>query len=99
MRRSDQCGAFDPRQRAIGIVGVSDAAIAVAPDDEIALGFEKADGALLGFLELEIAVGKLLDLRFELAQSPAQVAAAKKHDSDHDAGDRKKTSRTDGEEM
>ena len=60
-------------QRAIGVVDVGDAAVAVAAHDQVALRFEKARGALLGLLELPVAVGKILDALASLAQLRVQL--------------------------
>ena len=59
-RRAAQRFARLPRERAERIVGVGDAAFAVAADDQIALRFEQAHGARLGLLELPGEVGQLL---------------------------------------
>ena len=56
-------------QRAIGVVGVGDAAVAVAADDQVALRFEQARGARLGLLQFPGAVGQFLAARLARLRS------------------------------
>ena len=56
---ADKLVAGSRSERGEGVVDVADAAIAVATDDHIALCCEKTPGALFGFAELPIAIGKI----------------------------------------
>jgi hypothetical protein len=61
-------------ERAEGVVGIGDAALAVVADDYVALGLEQAAGALLGFLELPVAIGGLLGAAPEIGELGAHHA-------------------------
>ena len=67
---AEQRRARSLRQLAIGVVGEGDDAFRVAHHDQVALGFEQAAGALLGFLQFPIAVGHRLVMQRELAEPP-----------------------------
>ena len=73
-------------ERAERVVGVGDGAAAVAAHDDVALRLEEALGALLRFLDLPVAVGRLVEMRFETAQLRLHLADAGDQDSDGAAG-------------
>src|ERR1019366_7046413 len=69
-------------QRAKRVVDEGNETAAVAADDDVALGFEKALGPLLDLLELPIAIGQLLDALGERAQLGAQRDPARQQETD-----------------
>ena len=73
-------------ERAEGVVGVGDAAVAVAPHDHVALRFEEALDALLGFLDLPGAVGEFLEPQLEPVDLVALVAVAADQQRERAAG-------------
>ena len=85
-RRAEQRVARCAGQRAIGVVDVGDAALAVAADDQVALRFEQARGARLGLLQFPGAVGQLLAADLGAAQLKRETAVARQHDK-HDAAE------------
>ena len=96
---AEQRFARRPRQRAKGVVGVGDAPLAVAPDDDVALRLEKALGALLGLLELPIAVAQLLDPLAQCAPLRAQDSGARPQQPDRPAGRSEHGGRPDREQI
>ncbi len=54
---ADQRAARQLRQFAIGVVDESDATSGTAQNNQVALRFEQAAGALLGFLQFPVTVG------------------------------------------
>ena len=86
------------RQRAIGVVDEGDAAVGVAQHDQVALRFEQAAGALLGFLQFPIAVGQRFIVQRQLcacaAAHPAQPHAQHRQ---RDAGQREQEAGADRE--
>jgi hypothetical protein len=85
---ADQSVAIHLRQFAIGVIGESDAAIGVAQHDQVALRFEQAAGALLGFLQFPVPVGHRFVVHGDLAHLLAQHAEAKTHGGEPDASQR-----------
>ena len=85
------------RELAIGVIDKDDAAFRVADHDQVALLLEQAAGALLGFLQFPIAVGKPLTVHGDLAELPAQQSQLDAQGRERDAGDCKQEARTDGE--
>ncbi len=81
-RAADELVARAGSQRAEGVVGVGDAVVAVTADDDVALRLEQAARALLGLLELPIAVGELLGATAQLAPLCPQHAQARHHQAD-----------------
>ena len=84
-RAAEQRVAGAREQRAIGIVHVGDAAVAAAAHDQVALRFEKTRGALLGLLELPVAIAKILDALASLAQLRVQRNDARDQKADRPA--------------
>ncbi len=73
---ADQRSARLSGELAIGVVGEGDAAVAVAQHDQVALRFEQAAGALLGFLQFPIAVDQRLVVRAPSCASSGAPSAA-----------------------
>ena len=65
---ADQRAARLLGQFAIGVVDKGDAAVGVAQHDQVALRFEQAAGAFLGFLQFPIAVGQRFIVQGDLAE-------------------------------
>ena len=61
-RPADQIALIGADQVGENLVGIDDAAVAVAVDDEIAERVDQPAKALLAFLQLPHAVGQRLDL-------------------------------------
>ena len=95
--RADQRVARHLREFAIGIVGIGDAAPGVAQHDQIALRFEQATGALLGFLQFPVPVGQRFIVQGDLAHLLAHQAEPDAESGERDAGQRKQESDADGE--
>ena len=93
---ADQRVARPRDQFAIGIVDEGDAAFRVAQNDQIALRFEQAAGALLGLLQFPVAVGQRFIVQRDLAQPPAHPAQPDAQRGERDAGDREQETRTNG---
>ena len=74
--RADQRLAGAAGERAEGVIRVGDAALPVAAHDQVALRFEKAARALLGFPELPVAVGELLGVRAQRPKLALEVMLA-----------------------
>ena len=55
-------------ERTEGVVGIGDGAGAAAAHDHVALGLEKALGALLRFADFPVAIRRLVETRFHVAQ-------------------------------
>ena len=90
---ADQRAARRFGKFAIGLVDEGDAAFRIAQHDQIALGFEQAAGALLGFLQFPITVGQRFVVERDLAHflaHPAQPHAQRRQchagDSEQEAG-------------
>ena len=66
-------------ERAEGVVGVGDAAGGVAAHDQVALRFEQAARALFGLAQFPIAVGEIVDARFE--RTPIVSARTRRRNS------------------
>ena len=92
---ADQRVARHLREFAIGIVGIGDAALGVAQHDQIALRFEQAAGALLGFLQFPVPVGQRFIVQGDLAHLLAHHAKPDAESGERDAGDRKQESDAD----
>ena len=86
-RVSDQRVTVRLRQFAIGVVGKGDAAVSVAQHDQVALGFEQAAGALLGFLQFPVPVGHRFVVQGDLAQLLAHHAEPEAQGRDREAGE------------
>ena len=91
-------GAVLAGERAEGVVGVADAALAIAPYDQVALRLEQARGTLLGFLQLPHVVGKLLATGGGAAQRNALALVARGHHQDDAAGDGEEPTDADREQ-
>ena len=72
---------------AIGVVGIGDAALGVAQHDQIALQFEQAAGALLGFLQFPVPVGQRFIVQGDLAHLLAHQAEPDAESGERDAGE------------
>ena len=92
---ADQRARGCSRQFAIGVVDEGDAAFGVAQHDQVALRFEQAAGALLGFLQFPIAVGQRFVMQRDLANPPAQQAQPHAQGRERDAGEREQEARAD----
>ena len=73
--RADDLLAGASGQRAERVVGVGDAMLAVVAHDHVALRLDEAAGAFLGFLELPVAVGEILDPFLQLRSSARKTLA------------------------
>ncbi|HZC55594.1 MAG TPA: hypothetical protein VE396_06040 [Xanthobacteraceae bacterium] len=80
-RRADKLLAATPGEAAEGVVGVGDRAVAVAARDDVALRFEKAIGALLGFLEFPMTIFRRVKPAFELTKLCLHLPDARQHDA------------------
>ena len=65
---ADQAVAVRLRQFAISVVGEGDASVGIAQHDQVALRFEQAAGALLGFLQFPVPIRHRLIVQGDLAQ-------------------------------
>ena len=92
---ADQLGALLARQFAIGVVDKGDPAVGVAQHDQVALRFEQAARALLGFLQFPIAVGHRLVMQHDLAHLLAQETQPHADGRERQARDRKQETRAD----
>src|SRR5262249_13324760 len=86
-------------KRAERIVGVGDAPAAVAPDDHVALRLEHARGALLGLLELPVAVREIFGALAQTPQFTPERAIACDQQADGAAGGAKQCRRADDTEL
>ena len=73
---ADQRVARQLGEFAIGVVDKGDAAVGVAQHDQIALRFEQAAGAFLGFLQFPVAVGQRFVVQGDLARFSCASSAA-----------------------
>ncbi len=83
---ADQGVAGFAGQRAIGVVSVSDAALGVAADDQVALRFEQAARAFLGFAQFPDVIGQFFDAAFQRADFSDADAAPRQHEGNDGAG-------------
>ena len=96
---ADQRRARLLRQGTERVVDEGDDAVGIAQHDQVALGFEQAAGALLGFLQFPVAVGQRLVVQGDLAQPGAHPAQPHAQGGERDAGDRKQHAGADREQM
>ena len=87
------------RQFAIGVVGEGDAAVSVAQHDQVALRFEQAAGALLGFLQFPVPVGHRFVVHGDLAHLLAHHAEPEAQGRDREAGEREQEADADRERI
>ncbi len=92
---ADQRAARPLGQFAIGVVGKSDAAVGIAQNDQVALRFEQAAGALLGFLQFPVAVSQRFVMQGDLAEFPAHPAQPEAQRRQRHAGERKQEAGAD----
>ena len=92
---ADQRVACRLRQFAIGVVDIGDAAVGVAQHDQIALRFEQAAGALLGFLQFPVPVRHRFIVHGDLAQFLAHQAQPDAQRGEREAGDREQKADAD----
>ena len=92
---ADQGAARLLRQLAKGVVDEGDAAVGVAQHDQVALRFEQAAGALLGFLQFPIAVGERFIVQDDLAEFLAHPAQPDAQGRERDAGQREQEAGAD----
>jgi hypothetical protein len=86
-------------KRTEGIVGIGDGAGAAAAHDHVALGLEKALGALLRFADFPVAIRRLVETRFHVAQLDLHLADARNEDANAAAGGTEQRRHADGERM
>ncbi len=94
-RAADQFFARPAGEFAIGVVGEGDAACRVAQHDQVALRFEQAAGARLGFLQFPVAVGERLVVQGDLAHFLAHAAQPEALGRQRKARDREQETRAD----
>ena len=92
---ADQRLARLARQFAIGVVGEVDAAFGVAQHDQVALRFEQAADALLGFLQFPVAVGQRFIVERDLAKLVAQQAHPEAQGRERETGESEQKTRAD----
>ena len=68
-------------ESAKGVVGEGDAALAVAAHNHVALRLDKTSRAMLGLLELPVAVGQILDPRGRCTQFRLEVTRAREQEA------------------
>ncbi len=98
-RSADKLGARPLGQHAECVVDIGDAAVDVAANDHVALRGEKALRALFRFLELPVAVGKLLDALLLRAQLALEQAHPREQQTDRAAGRAEQAGHADREHM
>jgi len=98
-RRADKLLAATPGEAAEGVVGVGDRAVAVAARDDVALRFEKAIGALLGFLEFPMTIFRRVKPAFELTKLCLHLPDARQHDAQAAARRPEQSGDTDREKL
>jgi hypothetical protein len=82
-----------------GVVGKGNAAVAVAEHDQVALRFEQAAGAFLGFLQFPIAIDKSFVVHRDLAKFLFDEAQPHAEKSKRQAGECKQKTRADRERI
>ena len=96
---ADQLVARATGELAVGVVDERDRAVALAADDEVALRLEQVAGALLGVLQLPVAVGQRFVLRVDLANMTPQPAKAHVLHGQRRASDREQEAHAEGKGM
>ena len=92
---ADQHAARLLSELAISVVDEGDTALGVAQHDQVALRFKQAAGALLGFLQFPIAVGKRFVVERDLAKPMSHPAQPKAQGGERDASNREQEARPD----
>ena len=86
-------------QFAIGVVDEGDAAFCVTQNDQVALRFEQAAGALLGLLQFPVPIGQRLVVQGDLAELLAHPAQPEAQRRQRDASDREQEAGADRERV